>query len=163
MVGKITTIYDVAMIHPADVQQLIGHWWFAYDNAIYDEWPDLFTDYAHFTCRTDTGTTDYEEFVNAEVHGREAVLAWQTAHRQGSPSPLRHGGENVHISAETGDEAEFRSYIRVSQIVQGSPASLSTAVVTGTVRRVGERLQIAGLHVVLDTAESTTLGDRPVI
>lgn len=150
------------MIQPADLQQLLSHWWYSYDNALYDEWPAMFTADAHFICRTDTGRTAFEEFVNADVRGRDAVLAWQTQHRQGSPSPLRHGGENVHISAQMGGEAQFRSYIRVSQIVDGSPSNLSTAIVTGKVREEDGTLRIAELVVVLDTADSEVLGDRKV-
>lgn len=150
------------MIQPADVQQLLARWWFAYDNAIYDEWPDLFTEDAHFICRTDTGTTSFEEFVNANVHGKPDVLAWQIQHRQGSPHPLRHGGENVHITNNRGDEAEFRSYIRVSQIVSGSPSELSTAIVTGTVRREEGALRLSAMTVILDTEDSTVIGDRKV-
>ena len=147
------------MIENADVQQLLSHWWFAYDNAMYDEWPAMFTEDAHFVCRTDTGKTDYEEFVNADVRGKDAVLAWQTQHRQGSPSPLRHGGENIHISAQRGSEADFRSYIRVSQIVNGSPSELSTAIVEGTVRDENGAVRISELIVILDTADSTVLGE----
>lgn len=150
------------MIQSADVQQLLAHWWFAYDNAIYDEWPDLFTEDAHFICRTDTGTTSFEEFVNADVHGKPDVLAWQTEHRKGSPHPLRHGGENVHITNNRGNEAEFRSYIRVSQIVGGSPSALSTAIVSGTVRLEDGALRLSALTVILDTEDSTVLGDRKV-
>lgn len=150
------------MIQPADVQQLLSHWWFAYDNAIYEEWPQMFTEDAHFVCKTDTGQTAYEEFVNADVHGKDAVLEWQTAHRKGSPHPLRHGGENIHIITNRGDEADFRSYIRVSQILSGSPAYLSTAIVTGTVRIEGGELRLSELLVTLDTEESSVIGDRKV-
>jgi len=150
------------MIQPADVQQLLAHWWFAYDNAIYDEWPDLFTGDAHFICRTDTGTTSFEEFVNADVHGKPGVLAWQTEHRMGSPYPLRHGGENIHITNNRGNEADFRSYICVTQILTGSPSQLSTAVVTGTVRLEDGVLRLSALTVILDTEDSTVLGDRKV-
>lgn len=151
------------MIESADVQQLISHWWFAYDNAIYEEWPEFFADDAHFVCKTDTGMTAFEDFVNADVRGRDEVLAWQVQHRQGSPSPLRHGGENIHISENRGDEADFRSYIRVSQIVNGSPSNLSTAVVCGTVRVEGGKVRISELVVVLDTEDSTVLGERKVM
>ena len=150
------------MIQPADVHELVSHWWFAYDNAIYDEWADMFTDDVHFTCRTDTGKTNYEEFVNADVCGKAVVLAWQIEHRKGSPHPLRHGGENVHISANRGDDADFRSYIRVSQIISGSPSDLSTALVTGTVRLEGGVLRFSALHTVLVIAESTVIGERKV-
>ena len=150
------------MIKNADVQQLLSHWWFAYDNAIYDEWPDMFTDDVHFICKTDTGKTAYEEFVNADARGRDAVLEWQTKHRQGSPYPLRHGGENIHISSNRGNEADFSSYIRVSQIVNGSPSSLSTAIVNGSVREEDGVLRISALTVILDTQESEVIGDREV-
>lgn len=151
------------MINNADVQQLLSHWWFAYDNAIYSEWPDMFTQDAHFICKTDTGKTAYEEFVNADVSGRDAVLEWQTQHRQGSPYPLRHGGENIHICAVRENEADFRSYIRVSQIVNGSPSELSTAIVNGTVRNEAGKLRLAALTVILDTEDSTVIGDRKVL
>ena len=64
------------MIQPADVHELVSHWWFAYDNAIYDEWADMFTDDVHFTCRTDTGKTNYEEFVNAYRLGAFGDVNW---------------------------------------------------------------------------------------
>ena len=76
---------------------------------------------------------------------------------------MRHGGENIHISAQRGDEADFRSYIRVSQIVDGSPSNLSTAIVNGTVRIENGALRIADLAVVLDTVDSTVLGDREAL
>lgn len=147
------------MIENSHVQQLLSHWWFAYDNALYDEWPEMFTVDAHFSCRTDSGTTAFEEFVNADVRGRDAVLAWQRQHREGSPSPLRHGGENIHINADRGSEVDFRSYIRVSQVVGGSPANLSTAIVTGTARLEDGRLRIADLNTVLDTIDSAVIGE----
>jgi 3-phenylpropionate/cinnamic acid dioxygenase small subunit len=148
------------VIQPADVQDLIGKWWFAYDNALFDEWPAMFTADARFTCRTDTGTTDYEEFVRADVTGREAVLEWQTQHRMGSPYPLRHNGENVHLTDRGDAAASFRSYIWVTHIVNGSPAPLSTAVVDGKVAVEDGGLRIAELNVVLDTQDSTVLAER---
>ena len=150
------------MIQPADVMQLLHHWWFAYDNAIYDEWPAMFTADAHFICRTDTGTTAYEEFVRADVSGRDDVLAWQTQHRKDSPYPLRHNGTDVHILNATDTTADFRSYIWVTQIVNGSPSPLSTAPVTGSVRIEDGVLRMAELIVTLDTEDSTVIGDRKV-
>ena len=79
--------------------------------------------------------------------GRDDVMAWQTQHRLDSPYPLRHNGTNVHIVERRGNEADFRSYIYVTQIVDGV-SNLSTGIVTGTVRREGDDLQIAALHVV---------------
>ena len=114
---------------------------------------------AHFSCRTDTGTTEYEEFVRADHSGRNAVMDWQTDHRINSPYPLRHNGTNVHITAQHGDEASFSSYIFVSQIV-GGVSPLSTAVVNGRVRRVGDALRLSELEVVLDTMESKVFSER---
>jgi hypothetical protein len=148
------------MIQPADVQQLISKWWFAYDNALFDEWPEMWAKDAHFSCRTDTGTTNYEEFVNADVDGRDAVLVWQTEHRLGSPHPLRHGGENVHLMNPAESTSDFRSYIRVSQIISGSPSHLSTAIVHGSVTMEDGVLKIADLNVVLDTEDSTVLAEK---
>jgi hypothetical protein len=119
----------------------------------------LLTDDVHFSCRTDTGTTDYEEFVRADYSGRDAVMAWQTDHRLHSPYPLRHNGTNVHITGQHGDEATFSSYIFVSQIV-GGVSPLSSAIVNGRVRRDGAQLLLAELAVVLDTMDSKPFVDR---
>ena len=151
------------MIQPADVQQLLHHWWFAYDNALFDEWPALWTSDAHFSCRSDTGRTAFEEFVTADAQGRDAVLAWQTDHRLHSPHPLRHGGENVHVTSATDARADFRSYIRVSQIVSGQVANLSTGIVHGSVAVEEGALRIADLNVVLDTEDSTVLATKEAI
>jgi len=117
------------------------------------------TDDAHFTCRTDTGTTDYEEFVRSDLSGRAEVMAWQTDHRSNSPYPLRHNAANVHVVEDRGDEATFASYIFVTQIVDGV-APLSTAIVTGAVRAEVEGLRIAELNVVLDTMTSVVFSQR---
>jgi hypothetical protein len=47
----------------------------------------------------------------------------------------------------------------VTQIV-GGVSPLSTAIVTGRVRREDDALRIAGLHVVLDTTESVAFNER---
>ena len=145
------------MIDPAAVQNLISSWWFNYDEANFDIWPGLLTDDVHFTCRTDTGQTDYEEFVRADFSGKDAVLEWQTDHRRNSPYPLRHNGTNIHITRQSGNEATFASYIFVTQIAQGAVSNLSSGPVTGMVRDEGGVLRIAELNVVLDTANSDVL------
>ena len=147
------------MIEPAELQDLVGRWWWNYDEGNFDVLASLLTDDAHFSCRTDTGTTDYEEFVRADYSGRDAVMAWQTDHRLHSPYPLRHNGTNVHIVEQHGDEAIFASYITVSQIV-GGVSPLSTAIVNGRVRRDGDALYLAELEVVLDTMESKPFNER---
>jgi hypothetical protein len=146
-------------IDGAAVHELLGRWWFNYDEGNFDVLAGLLTDDAHFTCRTDTGTTDYEDFVRSDLRGRAEVMAWQTDHRNKSPYPLRHNAANVHVVEESGDEATFASYIFVTQIVEGV-APLSTAIVTGTVRCEPDGLRIAGLNVVLDTMKSIVFSQR---
>jgi hypothetical protein len=147
------------MIEPAQMQDLVGRWWWNYDEGNFDVLASLLTEDAHFSCRTDSGTTDYEEFVRADVTGRDAVMGWQTDHRLNSPYPLRHNGSNIHVVAESGEEASFRSYILVTAI-EGGVVVQSTALVSGRVRRDGETLLLAELEVVLDTNESVLFRDR---
>ena len=142
------------------VVELLGRWWFEYDQGNFDALKSMLTDDAHFTCRTDTGTTDYEEFVRADHRGRDGIMAWQTEHRLDSPFPLRHMGVNVHVTDRNGDEANFSSYLLVTQIVEGQVANLSTAIVTGCARLEGESARLAGLHVVLDTQSSVVFRTR---
>jgi hypothetical protein len=146
-------------IDGAAVHELLGRWWFNYDEGNFDVLADLLTEDAHFTCRTDTGTTDYEEFVRSDLRGRAEVMAWQTDHRTNSPYPLRHNAANVHVVEERGEEATFASYIFVTQIAEGV-APLSTAIVTGTVRFELKGLRIAELNVVLDTMTSVVFSER---
>jgi len=155
------------VIAVAEVQETVGRWWWSYDEGRFDVLATLLTDDAHFTCRTDTGTTDFEEFVRADVRGHDAVLAWQTDHRIHSPYPLRHHGTNVHVTARrgrdgggNGDEADFSSYFHVTHSTPAGVTNLSSAIVHGTVRRVGEDLRLAALEVVLDTRESVEFAQR---
>ena len=147
------------MIEPSQVQDLVARWWWNYDEGNFDVLTSLLTNDVHFSCRTDSGETDYEEFVRADYSGRDAVMAWQTDHRLHSPYPLRHNGTNVHIVEQRGDEATFSSYITVSQIV-GGVSPLSTAIVNGAVRREGDALRLLELEVVLDTIESKPMNAR---
>ena len=147
------------MIESAAVQDLVGRWWWNYDEGNFTVLAELLTEDAHFTCRTDSGTTDYEEFVCADFSGRDAVMAWQTDHRVHSPYPLRHNGTNVHVVERRGNEATFSSYILVTQIV-GGVSPLSTAIVHGVVRLDRDALRLAALHVVLDTVDSVVFADR---
>src|SRR4029453_16070426 len=91
--------------------------------------------------------------------GCTEMMAWQRQHRLDSPYPLRHNGTNVHIVERRDSEADFRSYIYATQIVEGV-SNLSTGIVTGTVRQGGDDLRLAALHVVLDTMTSTPLRDH---
>ena len=143
------------MVEPAALQQLIAKWWFSYDEGRFDVLHDLLTADAHFSCRSDTGATDYEEFIRADVRGRDEVMAWQTDHRRNSPYPLRHNGTNVHLVDVRVDEATFESYIFVTQIADGNPSNLSSGICRGAVRVEDGALRICELEVVLDTMTST--------
>ncbi len=147
------------MIETAAIQDLIARWWWNYDEGNFTVLEELLTEDVHFSCRTDTGATDYEEFVRADRTGRAEVMAWQTDHRLNSPYPLRHNGTNVHVLGQRGSEATFSSYIFVSQIV-GGVVPLSTGIVNGAVRGDDRGLRIAKLEVVLDTMESKPFNER---
>jgi hypothetical protein len=77
-----------------------------------------------------------------------------------SPHPLRHNGQNVHLTRADDAGADFRSYIWVTQIVGGSPSPLSTAIVEGSLAIEDGVLKIADLNVVLDTEDSTVLAEK---
>jgi hypothetical protein len=147
------------MIDPSAIQDLVSRWWFNYDEGNFKVLGGLLTEDVHFSCRTDSGATDYEEFVRADYKGRDAVMAWQTDHREHSPYPLRHNGTNVHVVEQRGNEATFSSYIFVSQIV-GGVSPLSTGIVNGTVRIEGDSVLLCALEVVLDTMESKPFDER---
>jgi len=146
------------MVDPADVRDLLTSWWFDYDQGHFAAWPRYFTADAHFSCRSDSGRTDYEEFIRADVSGRTELLEWQESHRRDSPYPLRHSALNVHVSRNADGEADFRSYLFVTHIVAGAVSNLSTGIVLGTVRDDGGALRIADLRVILDTTDSEVFG-----
>jgi hypothetical protein len=142
------------MIEPAALQDLIGAWWFNYDEGNFDALSDRLTEDVHFSVRTDTDTVAWAEFATGEARGRDDVMAWQIQHRRDSPYPLRHHGTNAHIVQQGGDGATFASYIHVTHVVDEMPAGIPGGIVTGAVREEGGRLRIAELHVVLDTQTS---------
>lgn len=148
------------MVDLGAVQQLLAAWWFNYDASNFGALEDLLTLDTHFTCRSDTGATDYEDFIRADLRGRDDVMAWQTNHRRNSPYPLRHNGTNVHVTGGTAAAATFASYLFVTQIAGGAVSNLSSGICTGAVRRDGGTVRLAALHIVLDTMEST-VGTSP--
>jgi len=145
------------MIDVAAVNELVGRWWFNYDQGNFDVLETLLTDDVHFSCRTDSGNTTYEEFVRSDNRGRDAVMAWQRDHRLDSPFPLRHMGLNVHVTGERGDETTFSSYTFVTQIVDGSVSALSTAIINGAARSDSGGVRLSEVEVVLDTTSSVPL------
>jgi hypothetical protein len=138
------------------VQNLLAGWWFDYDHADFDAWPRYFTADAHFSCRSDSGTAAYEDFIRADVTGRDDLVAWHVDHRRNSPYPLRHNSTNVHVVAvrPAAREADFRSYLFVTQVVGGAVSTLSSGVCLGTIREEDSSLRIAELRVILDTTDS---------
>jgi hypothetical protein len=147
------------VIEPAALHELLHRWWWSYDEGHFDVLQSLIAPDIHFTCRTDTGTTDFEEFVRADVRGTADFMAWQSEHRANSPYPLRHNGTNAHIVHDDGDRATFASYIFVTQMVAGAVSNLSTAVVHGAVVATDAGLRLAELHVVLDTMDSVVFSE----
>ena len=142
------------MIDLGAVQQLVASWWFDYDQGRFDVFPGYFTADTRFTCRSDSGQTAFEEFITADVRGRDEVVAWQVAHRSNSPYPLRHNGTNVHITARHDGEVDFRSYLFVTQIVDGAVSNLATGICLGIAREEDGVPRLAALRVVLDFTTS---------
>ena len=146
------------MVDLAGVQNLLSSWWFAYDQGAFEEWPRYFTPDAHFSCRSDSGRTDFEEFIRADVRGPD-VLSWQEQHRRNSPYPLRHNCTNVHLTDVRADDADFRSYLFVTHVVGGGVGNLASGTCSGTVRMHDGAVRIADLRVVLDFTDSVAFAD----
>jgi hypothetical protein len=150
----------VAHEHLLAVQSLVSAWWYDYDAADFDAWARYFTPDARFRCRSDSGATEFEDFIKAELEGRDDVLAWHVEHRNGSPYPLRHFGTNIHITATAGDEVEFRSYLFCTQVVGTAVANLASGRVVGTARIDDDgTARFAELRVVLDFTDSVPFTD----
>jgi hypothetical protein len=142
-----------------DVQALVGSWWFDYDQGDRAAWPRYFTPDARFTCRSDSGQTDFEDFIRADLTGRDEVLAWNTEHRNASPYPLRHFVTNLHLVATENphpDETAFRSYLFCTHIVGTAVANLASGRVLGTARTdpADSTARLADLRVTLDFTDS---------
>jgi hypothetical protein len=140
-------------------EQLLNRWWCAYDAGRFDELGEILDDDAHFQCRTDTGTTSFEDFVRAETNGKEQVLRWQEHHRLDSPYPLRHSCTNFHVTGVDGDLLRFRHYLAVTTVKDVFPVGVPGGVVEGAVRERDGDLKIADLVVVLDTMDSIPFRD----
>jgi hypothetical protein len=147
------------VIEAAALHDLIARWWWSYDEGHFDFLASRLTDDAHFVCRTDTGNAEWEEFVRADVRGRDAFIEWQSRHRLESPYPLRHYATNVHLVDCRPDGATFACYIHVTHITAGQVAPLPGGVVRGAVRTVDGELRICELEVVLDTVDSGVFKD----
>ena len=137
-----------------EAQSLLAGWWFDYDQGNFDAWPRYFAEDARFSCRSDSQTTAFEEFVTADVRGRDEVLAWNREHRSQSPYPLRHNGTNIHLASVGEGGATFRSYILVTQVVGGGIAPLASGLCLGAVRFKEEVLRLSDLRLMLDFTDS---------
>ncbi|MFI7524080.1 nuclear transport factor 2 family protein [Nocardia salmonicida] len=141
-------------ISVAEVQELMGSWWYHYDEAHYAELAQMLAPDTHYSVRSDTGKTEYEEFITAETHGREATMEWMEQHRLGSPYPLRHNGSNLHLTGSEAGVTSFRSYLLTTQITNGLPFAVASAIVSGSVARGPQGLWFTAQEVVLDTQNS---------
>lgn len=142
------------MIPLDDVQNILAGWWFDYDQGNFDTFSEYFTSDAHFSCRSDSGKTAFEEFITADVSGRDEVVAWQIDHRSNSPYPLRHNGCNVNVISADEHAASFRSYIFVTHVAGGSVVPMASGLCLGSVRHEDGTLRLADLRVVLDFTDS---------
>ena len=86
----------------AEITELLAHWWHRYDEGQIEELRPYLTPDATFRTRTDTGTTDWEEFVRADFQGVDEIIFWQVKHRAASPHPLRHMTLNVAVDRTDG-------------------------------------------------------------
>jgi hypothetical protein len=144
----------------AEITELLAQWWHRYDDGRIAELGPFLAEDATFRTRTDTGATDWEDFVRADLRGRDEILSWQEQHRLASPHPLRHMTLNVAVDAVDGDSTDFRSYLFVTHVVGGGPANLSTGVLHGTAARADGQVQLRRFDLALDTQDSIPLQDR---
>ncbi|MBM7459503.1 hypothetical protein ACIBED_13395 [Rhodococcus coprophilus] len=147
---------------PGDLAALLAAWWFHYDEWNPAALRALMTDDISFSCASDTGATDYEDFIRADLHGVDDVMSWKENHRSNSPYPLRHNGTNVFPTGSEDGELSFTSYIFVTKIVDGRPHNVSSGVVRGAVRATAAGLAFSRVDVVLDTQDSVRYADHPV-
>lgn len=139
----------------AECQAALGSWWFHYDHAAMAEFAEHIGPEMHFRSRTASGATAYEDFVRADLRGKDAVLRWHIEHRTNSPYPLRHNATSVFATASTDAGTSVASYLFVTRTVDGKPANLASGVVRATAVRAAHRILFAEMDVVLDTIDST--------
>ena len=144
----------------AEITELLAHWWHRYDEGQIEELRPYLTPEATFRTRTDTGTTDWEDFVRADFQGVDEIIYWQVKHREASPHPLRHMTLNVAVDRTDGPAADFRSYLPVTQVVGGSPVAIPGGVLSGTAVRAADGLKLSHFALTLDTQDPIPLQDR---
>jgi SnoaL-like domain len=156
------------MVDLPTVQNVLASWWFNYDQANFESWEACFTGDARFSCRSDSGHSPVEDFLRADIQGRDEILAWNKTHRRLSPFPLRHNSTDVHLTAvragEAGgtEEADYCSYLFVTVVAGGRVVNAASGLCLGTVRIEDGAARIADMRVVLDFTDSRPLAEMEV-
>lgn len=143
----------------AELQEFIAGYWYAYDEAHYDEMAAAKAEDIYFITRSDSGASPFEELMSPELHGRDAVMEWLTDHRKQSPYPLRHHATNIHRTGSDGDVTRARFYIFVNQIANFVPFVVSSGIANVAVRRGANGLELTEMEMVLDTTNSVLLSE----
>lgn len=138
----------------SEIQEFFGGFWFHYDSGHYDELAVRFGEDATYISRSESGASPFEDILAAELHGRGAIIAWLTEHREGSPYPLRHNSTNIHRTGTSGDVTEVRSYIFVTQVANHVPFAVSSGVLETGVRRGAHGLEFTKFDLIMDTDNS---------
>lgn len=144
----------------AELQEFVGAFWHHYDEAHFDQLSIQLDDDIRYTSRSDTGASAFEEMLKADLRGREATLAWLSAHRKESPYPLRHNSSNLFRVGVVDGITSASFYIFVTQITNSVPFAVSSGVVTVSVARRDGELRFTSMHAVLDTQESVPYATR---
>lgn len=144
----------------AELQEFIAGFWYHYDEAHYDELAARYADDIRYVSRSDSGASPFEELMSPELHGRDAVMDWLSAHREQSPYPLRHHATNLHRTHTEGGVTRARFYIFVNQIANFVPFAVSSGIAEVGVRRGGNGLEFTEMDVILDTTNSVLLAER---
>ncbi|KUH81158.1 MULTISPECIES: nuclear transport factor 2 family protein [unclassified Mycobacterium] len=143
----------------SELQEFIAAYWYAYDEANYDDMAAAKAENIRFVTRSDSGASPFEELMSPELHGRDAVMEWLTDHRKQSPYPLRHHATNVHRTGVKEDAALVRFYIFVNQIANFVPFAVSSGIANVAVRRGADGLEFTEMEMVLDTTDSVPLAE----
>lgn len=147
---------DIAL---SDLQDFIAGYWYAYDEARYDDMAAAKAEDIRFITRSDSGASPFEELMSPELHGRDAVMEWLTDHRKQSPYPLRHHATNLHRTGVDGEVTRARFYIFVNQIANFVPFAVSSGVANVGVRRIAGGLEFTEMEMILDTTNSVLLSE----
>lgn len=143
----------------SELQEFIAGYWYAYDEANYDEMAAAKADDMRFITRSDSGASPFEELMSPELRGRDAVMEWLTDHRKQSPYPLRHHATNLHRTGSDGTVTRARFYLYVNQIANFVPFGVSSGVANVAVRRGANGLEFTEMEMVLDTTNSVLLSE----